>query len=567
MRATLLALAWLAVAPGAACRRGSTQRAGASSADGGAAAVFANPRNERTLPPLPALLPTPEELTATPAPAGARGGTLRVRLDADPTDLNPLLEADEGALLVVDGLIYETLLECPSPEASSGAPGGYRPRLAESWQVSPDGLRVTLKLRQGVRWHDGYAFSALDAHATLDLLLLPHGAGSPVLKAALQDVTTVEVAAGGLVRLNLKRPSDFALRALCDIPILPEHLLHSGKTVTAGLGRQPVGTGPFRFASWERGKRLRLERAPSYWASPALLDVISFEIDVDGADALVKTRRGDFDVLPRILPIHYPDQVDPASLRGGELAVRRLASRRWVYLGVNHRHAPLDDVAFRRGLSALWDRARLSQTLHGGLARPLAAPPIADVPLPRSGRAVAIATLDAAGYRDTDADGVRELGGKSVRVGLLLASGAHVAAAEARSFVLEARKVGVLVDTMTVDAATLMARVRKGDFDLALLAWQGSPQESPGLQFGAGAPFNFWGYRSPELESLLEELRRSPDELTHRRLLGDVAHLLARDQPVIALYRLDVPALMARRVHGIAAVGDRWDFRRAWIEP
>lgn len=492
---------------------------------------------------------------------------MRVRLDADPIDLNPLVEADEGALLVVDGLVYEPLLDCPSPEASSDAPGGYRPRLAESWQVSPDGLRVTLKLRQGVRWHDGYAFTPLDAHATLDLLLLPHGAGSPVLKASLQDVATVEVAAGGMVRLNLKRPSDFALRALCEIPILPEHLLHSGKSATVGLARQPVGTGPFRFASWERGRRIRLERSPTYWALPALLEAISFEIDLDGADALVKTRRGDFDVLPRILPLHYPEQVDATSLRGGELTVRRLASRRWVYLGVNHRHAPLDDVALRRGLSALWDRNHLSQTLHGGLARPLAAPPIADVPLPPAGRAAAVAILDAAGYRDTDADGVREVGGKPLRVGLLVASGARTAATEARSFVLEARKVGVLVDTTAVDAATLMARVRKGDFDLALLAWQGSPQENPGLQFGTGALFNFWGYRSPELEPLLDELRRSPDDSTHRRVLGDVARLLARDQPVIALYRLDVPTLIARRVHGIAAVGDRWDFRRAWIEP
>jgi peptide/nickel transport system substrate-binding protein len=492
---------------------------------------------------------------------------LHVRLDAEPTDLNPLLETDEGALLVVDGPVYETLLECPSPDAPTGAQDGYRPRLAESWQVSPDGLKVTLKLRQGVRWHDGYAFSALDAHATLDLLLLPHGAGSPVLKATLQDVATVEVAAGGLVRLNLKRPSDFALRALCEIPILPEHLLHGGKNGTAGLGRQPVGTGPFRFASWERGKRIHLERAPAYWGSPALLGAISFEIDVDAADALVKTRRGDFDVLPRILPIHYPDQVDATSLRGGELTVRRLASRRWVYLGVNHRRAPLDDVAFRRGLSALWDRPQLSRALHGGLARPLAAPPIADVPLPPTGRAAAVGILDTAGYRDTDADGVRELGGKPVRVGLLVASGAHAAAVEARSFVLEARKVGVLVDTTAVDPTTMMARVRKGDFDLALLAWQGTPQENPGLQFGAGAPFNYWGYKSPELESLLDELRRSPDEATHRRVLGDVAQLLGRDQPVIALYRLDVPTLIARRVHGIAAVGDRWDLRRAWIEP
>ena len=122
------------------------------------------------------------------------------------------------------------------------------------------------------------------------------------------------------------------------------------------------------------------------------------------------------------------------------------------------------------------------------------------------------------------------------------------------------------LDTITVDAATLMNRVRKGDFDLALMAWQGSPNDDPGLQFGTNAPFNYWGYRSADLDAELEALRRA-DPVSRPARLDAISQILARDQPVIFLYRFDVAALVAKRVHDLAAVADHLDLRRAWVDP
>lgn len=555
----LIALS-LAVAQG--CRREKPGRPGANGADGTTSAADSKRLAELLSPPpppLPPMLPAPEQLPATGH--GTHGGTLKVHLDAEPTHLDPLMDADAAALAVVSGLVYEPLLECPSP----GVSGPFRPALAESWQVSADGMRIALKLRSGVKWHDGLAFTVLDAQATLEPLLTARSSASAVLKAELQDVASIEISADNTVRLILKRPSQSPLWALCDVPMLPDHVLRGPKPVAATLARQPVGTGPFRFAGWERGKRIRLERTTGYWGPSGPLDGITFEIDPDGAQALTRTRRGEIDVLPRILSVHYPDQVDAASLHD-QLVVWRMASDRWAYLGVNHKHAPLGDPRFRQALSAMWDRGHFSRTLHGGLAQPISAfPPGATSP-PPSGRAIAAEALEAAGYRDTDADGVRELAGKAIRVSLLVVGGGRTAAAEARGFVLEARKVGVLIDTVTVDAATLMTRVRKGDFDLALMAWQGSPSEDPGLQFGTGAPFNYWGYRSAELDAELETLRRA-DPIGRPARLEAVAQLLAREQPVIFLYRFDVAALVSKRVHDLAAVADHLDLRRAWVDP
>ena len=94
------------------------------------------------------------------------------------------------------------------------------------------------------------------------------------LRAELADVASLELVTERTIRLVLKRPSDLALRALCDVPILPDHIIHGLRVESAPIARQPIGTGPFHFAGWERGKRIRLERTPDYWGAPAGLDEI-----------------------------------------------------------------------------------------------------------------------------------------------------------------------------------------------------------------------------------------------------------------------------------------------------
>src|SRR5436190_7688517 len=220
----------------------------------------------RAPPPAAAALPSP---AAVPPPT-RRGGTLRFHLDGEPPNLMPLGDAEASALQVTSGLVYETLLDCSD--------GSYRPGLAESWDVSDDRMRLAVRVRSGVRWHDKRAFGVLDVQGTVEPLLRT-GTDAPVLRAELSDVASIELVTERTVRFVLKRPSDFALRALCDVPMLPDHLVHGVRPEASSIVRQPIGTGPFRFAGWEHGKRIRLERAPEYWGPPAGVDATVFDLD------------------------------------------------------------------------------------------------------------------------------------------------------------------------------------------------------------------------------------------------------------------------------------------------
>jgi peptide/nickel transport system substrate-binding protein len=555
----LAATAFLGTLAAAGCRSGKQR----PNEGGPRAAGKPDLTPARPEPPPAGTLPGPATVPAPPHPAT---GTLHVHLDVEPSTLHPLAADAAAVRAVTDGLVYQTLIDC--------AGGAYRPLLAESWDVSDDGMRIALRMRSGVRWHDHHAFGVLDVQATLEPLLRKgQGRGNwtqaALLGAELADVDSIELVSERTIRLVLKRPSDLALRALCDVPILPDHLVRGVRPESSPIAKQPVGTGPFRFAGWERGKRIRLQRVIDAWGPgpPVGVDEIVFDLDADGVRALNRTRRGELEILPHVLDVHYPDQVEPSTLHG-MTELYRLTPERTSFLVVNHRHEPLGDARVRRAIALLWDRERFARELHKDLARPIGGPVFGgDVPPPAFDRARAIKLLDAAGYRDTNADGVRDRDGRPIRLTMLEVAGSRTLPVEAHAFVLEMRKAGLLVDVVATDPATVQARLQRGEFDLAPMMWEELPDEDPSPLFASGGLFNYGGYQSPALDPLWERLRVAPGEAGRRPLLQQIARIIADEQPVIFLYRADVPALVSTRVHGLAANGDRLDLRRVWLDP
>ncbi len=130
-----------------------------------------------------------------------------------------------------------------------------------------------------------------------------------------------------------------------------------------------------------------------------------------------------------------------------------------------------------------------------------------DLPAPPLDRPRAATALDDAGYRDSDADGVRDHLGHPIRLTLLEPAGNRQFHVEAHAFALETRKVGILVDLLPADAATIQQRLKRGEFDLVPLIWEGTPDEDPEPLYGAGGAFNYGGYRSSALEALIDEAR------------------------------------------------------------
>jgi peptide/nickel transport system substrate-binding protein len=510
---------------------------------------------------LPAAVPpmkTLPEIPSLPGKTTQRGGVLKVHLEAEPPHLNPLDDTVQVIDRVVGGLVFETLIDCFGDR--------YQPNLSDSWDLSTDGLRLTMHLKVGVRWQDDKVFSGLDVQATLEHLMRSP-TRSELLHAMIADLEGVDVLPDRMVRLRLSRPSDLTLRALCEIPILPAEPLRSGGARLAQFGRAPIGTGPFRVTAWERGKRIKLARSHAASASEGPpLEGIEFEIDADPARALTRMRRGEIDILPRVSEVHFPEQVSQATLRD-VLELYLLTPQRYSFVAMNTRRGVLADAIFRHALSLLWDRERFASEFHHGLARPIGAPTFGAAPADKFDRIRAGALLEQAGFRDTDGDGVRDVGGTPIKLTFLVPANARTLTAEVRAFAMDLRRAGILLDTTSLDGAALLARVERGDFDLCGLTWDGRKDEDPRLLISSQGDFQYTGFRSEGFTTVIDRLRVSSSPATRAPLLQQLADILANDRPALFLYRHDVPTLVSRRVHGLAAVGDRLDFRSVWVEP
>lgn len=490
-------------------------------------------------------------------PNAHRGGVLRLSLEGEPPHLNPLADTLE-VIDRVAGLVYQTMIECQDDQ--------YLPGLADAWETSPDGTRLSLHLRPGARWQDDKPLTTIDVQATLEYLMRSQNS-SQALHALLADVEGADMFPERTIRLRLARPSDLTLRALCEIPILPAEALRGGSARLAQLGRSPVGTGPFRLASWERGKRIRLVRNKLLDPHDApLLDEIVFEIDNDLARALTRLRRGEIDILPRVSEAHYPEQVSQAALRD-VLSMYIQKPDRYSFVLLNTRHGVLADPAFRHALSLLWDRARFAEEFHHGLAHPIGAPTFGDVAPDPFDRERAAQVLDQAGYRDSNGDGVREVNGEAIRLLFLLPAGARTLAAEVKSFALDLRRAGILLDTTTVDPASLPAKIQHGDFELAAMSWDGRADEDPRLLLGSQGDFQLTGYRSERFSTTIDLWHAAVGATGRAPLAQRLAEILAEDRPALFLYRHDIPVLVSRRVHGLYATSDRLNLQAVWVDP
>ena len=178
-----------------------------------------------------------------------RRNELAVGVPADPDSLNPILMTTQGAAnvtrLVFNGLVrFDENLE-PAPD------------LAESWERTP--TAIVFHLRKDVRWHDGAAFTAADVEFTWRAIM--DGAVSSPRRSDFQLIESLEVVDAHTVRVVYRQPHAFALNAWT-VGMLPRHLLAGRPAAwwTAHFNRQPVGTGPFRFAEWRTNEHIVLAR-------------------------------------------------------------------------------------------------------------------------------------------------------------------------------------------------------------------------------------------------------------------------------------------------------------------
>ena len=517
--------------------------------------------------------PTAEAANAPGSPAlvdvstgaeirAARKHTLRIQLDAEPGRLNPLVSPTLWGRRITLGTVFEPLIRYVPPEAGQAA-GRYTPRLARSWRISPNGLEIRIEIEQGVKFHDGRPLTTSDVQFTLDAIRTPRK-DITHLYAMLEDVEAVELITTWELRIRLKRPSGYVLRALAEIPILPMHV-YDGSLLAGGA---LIGSGPYKMGQ-AKGTTITLVRNDAYWAGPAAIQHIEFVYQPDAAIALVEAKRGDFDIIPALIPAHYPEQASAPGIAAA-FADLDLRPPRLRYLTFNATRPGVDDARVRHALGLLVNRRDIEKRVFDGLARPALWPiwpggfvSAPEALVPAFDPAAATKLLDAAGWTDSDKDGIRDRAGvqlKLVMIGVehkqAMDSSGPPAKTERDYFVEAARRVGVVIEVKTGGESWVEKRFEEAAYDVAELEWTGMADMDLSKRFGSKNPHTA---ASPKIDSVLDAMAAAWDPAERTKLATDLAAAFGETWPMAGIVADAPKGLVHKRVQNVRV----WD---GWID-
>ncbi|MBC7221553.1 ABC transporter substrate-binding protein [Candidatus Bipolaricaulota bacterium] len=458
------------------------------------------------------------------------GSELILAVSTEPPSLDPTTNAAAVIRLLLQNNLYETLVRVDER-------GTICPLLARSWSISEDGKTLTFYLQEGVLFHSGEPCDAWAIRRSFLRAMDP--ARGHVHPEYFQDIEEIEVVDPLTVRFVLKNPdaSFLTLLALGDSVIVPDH---------DDLAQNPIGTGPFRFARWERGYALRLMRNPDYWdpARPKL-SAVTFRFIADPVAQVAALRAGDVDVLVEVTPeIAASLRNDPAFtvISGPQELVQIIA--------INKTRTPFSDLLVRQALALAVDRAQLIELVAMGFSSPVGshlAPGslyYADMTwIYPHDQAKARELLAQAGYPQ----------GFNATLTLPANYPFHVRTGEVLAAQLA--QVGIRLNLELVDWPTWLDRVyAQGDFDLTVIGHVGRVDPALTLIFyGPDRPDYYFrrDWENPELNELLRrgalistpEIRQSIYTVAQYIIAREVVNVFLQAPHRILVHRRNVSGL------------------------
>lgn len=457
-------------------------------------------------------------------------------IESSPTDLDPRVGLDAQSERI-DALLFDALLT--RDQHLNVAPG-----LAETWEM-PNPTTYIFHLRQGVKFHDGRALTSKDVKWTFDSLL--QGKVPSTKSAAYRFVEVIEAPDDRTVIFHMKEPDATLLWNLSEgaIGIVP---IGSGRDMTV----HPIGSGPFRFVSSQLDKEVIIERNPEYWGERPELQRVRFAVVPDTTTRALELRKGSADVEINALT---EDMVLTLEREKG-LQIMRSPGTRLAYLAFNVRDPILKDPKVRQAIAYAIDRQALVHYLLRDFARTASSvlPPESwaydgQVPYYDHDPEQARRLLDSAGH--TPVNGVRF----HLTMKTSTDEGPRLLAAALQQ---QLHEVGIALDIRSFEFATFFADITRGEFQLHSLRWIGSNEDPDIFEYifhsaritprGANRTF----FSSPEIDGLIDQARREPDQNVRKAHYSRVQQVLAQELPYINLWYFDNVLVASKRVSKIA---------------
>ncbi|MFF7708482.1 ABC transporter substrate-binding protein [Pseudomonas sp. NPDC007930] len=501
-------------------------------------------------------------------PDAPKGGTLRLALVGGFDSLNPWI--DKGVPASQVSYVYDTLMvqSLDEPMTEYGL-------VAERAEKAPDNTWVRFYLRPQARFQDGHPLRAEDVAFTFNTLMKD---GAPFWRGYYADVQSVEVENPLQVVFHFKTGQNRELPMIIgQLPVLPKHFW-AGKDFARASLDTPLGSGPYRVASVQAGRSLRLERDPNYWAKDLGVnrgqynfDAIVADVYRDGGVALEALKAGAVDYREERVAKNWASAYDTPAVRDGKLIKEEIhngAPAGIQGFAFNQRRPLLADVRVREALTLMFDFEWTNRQLFNGayvradsyfgnselassglpsadelkLLEPLRGQipervftepyrnPVSDGSgVIREQQRRAYQLLQEAGWKVVD-DRMTDRDGKPVTIEFLVAFPEYERIL--LPFKRNLKDLGIDLVLRRVDASQYVNRVRASDFDMVIdaLPQSASPGNEQRYYFTSAAADrpgtqNIMGLKNPAVDQLVDGLINADSRqslITHAHALDRV---------------------------------------------
>ena len=451
----------------------------------------------------------------------------RYRLATDPPALDTIHTTDTSSAAIVfrmfEGLVEQDPLTLE-----------VIPALAESWEISGDGLTYTFHLKKGVKFHNGREVTSADFRYSFERCLTPENMSERSWVLAPIKGAEEMLKGDAETLYGMKTPDDYTVILELEKPFAPflSYLAMEAGRVVAREGVkedrfEPIGTGPFRFISWKHDIRVSLEAFEEYHGEPAGIKRVDYEVIPDVGVAFQKFVAGELDLVDEI----PPGQFRLIQERYPE-AVKVWPFLRNEYIGFNHMRPPFkDNLKLRQALCWAVDRQRIVDDIYEGAAL------TANCILP-PGMKERDDTIEGYGF-DLEKAGrlLAEAGypgGKGLPELTLWYNNNEMHQQNVQYIQSTFKKIGVDVRLRSLDWPAYLKACESHEPDLYRLGWVADIPDADNFLYillnstQIGPPGNYSGYSNPEFDRLVNEARESTDS-EHRIELYRRADRLATE--------------------------------------